>query len=187
MIKLSQKQFDQLYRSNQVKYLDSKDQLGYDHLAHVLNLTEMHLVSLNLVKLDLSDVIVKGCKIVEALFKNCELGGSFLEENSFQNCTFIDCKFFKASLMYSTVENCHFQECDFSRASLNDSKLIRSNFQGSNFQGAELAEVDLSHSKFHDCNFGHAWFYKAKMEGVHLSNVITTDAKIVETQMPDIV
>ena len=105
------------------------------------------------------------------VFKNCKLGGQFLEGSSFTKCVFQDVDFSAtvfdgANFDQAVFMNVQAPRADFRHCSFHGAKILECNFLGANFSDALMIHALIVRSIFSDANLTGCSFCHSRISAV---------------------
>ena len=123
--------------------------------------------------------------ILDKKFQTIDFSFEKLEDDEYENCVFIDCKFSQHSLSNIIFRECEFDTCDFGKALLNNTE-----FNDVHLKNCRLLGIDFSvcstmllSPTFSECNLSFASFYKLKLKEVVFTKCKMKGADFTETNL----
>ena len=127
-----------------------------------LIVTDARIEQVELANLSLDSVRLIRCDLSGSTFRDCNLSAVMLTECDLRHTRFVGCEFFKAQLMNS----------DARQASFTGSSLVR----------ADLSNADLRHVDLTGCDLGWAWLIETDLRSANLEDVKLDGTRFVETR-----
>jgi fluoroquinolone resistance protein len=78
----------------------------------------------------------------DQVFECLDLSDQLVDSNEFDDCSFVNCNFYKTDFQYCRFYNCHFENCNLSLAKINECRFISTLFKESNLMGINWMEAD---------------------------------------------
>ena len=118
-------------------------------------------------------------------FEKINFSEEILPKGEYENCSFLNCIFYKSDVSNSAFRDCEFESCDFSLATIRNTVFSNIKFKNCKLLGLHFNDCNpfLLSAYFENCTLKLSTFYKLKIKGTWFKNCNIQEVDFTETDL----